>query len=37
MKWRLLAAFAGLVAIVLLAQDIPLASYLRRAILPPSF
>jgi signal transduction histidine kinase len=29
MKWRLLAAFAGLVAIVLLAQDIPLASYLR--------
>ncbi len=30
MKWRLLAAFAGLIAVVLLAQDIPLASYLRR-------
>jgi len=29
MKWRLFAAFAGLVAMVLLAQDIPLASYLR--------
>jgi len=29
MKWRLLAAFAGLVAIVLLAQDVPLAGYLR--------
>ena len=29
MKWRLFAAFAALVAMVLLAQDIPLASYLR--------
>ena len=29
MKWRLFAAFAGLVTLVLLAQDIPLASYLR--------
>lgn len=30
MKWRLIAAFAGIVIVVLLAQDIPLASYLRR-------
>jgi signal transduction histidine kinase len=30
MKWRLLAAFAGLISLVLVAQDIPLASYLRR-------
>ncbi len=30
MKWRLLAAFAGLITVVLLAQDIPLATYLRR-------
>lgn len=29
MKWRLLAAFAGLIVVVLLAQDIPLVSYLR--------
>lgn len=29
MKWRLLAAFTGLIALVLLAQDVPLASYLR--------
>lgn len=29
MKWRLIAAFAALVATVLLAQDVPLASYLR--------
>ena len=28
-KWRLLAAFTGLIALVLLAQDVPLASYLR--------
>lgn len=30
MKWRLMIAFAGLIAMVLLAQDVPLASYLRR-------
>ena len=30
MKWRLLIAFTGLLAMVLLAQDVPLASYLRR-------
>ena len=30
MKWRLLAAFTGLLAMVLIAQDVPLASYLRR-------
>jgi signal transduction histidine kinase len=30
MKWRLLAAFAGLIAVVLLTQDIPLTGYLRR-------
>ena len=30
MKWRLLAAFAGLITVVLLAQDIPLTTYLRR-------
>ena len=30
MKWRLLMAFTGLLAMVLLAQDVPLASYLRR-------
>lgn len=30
MKWRLLAAFAGLISVVLLAQDIPLTTYLRR-------
>ena len=30
MKWRLLAAFAGLISLVLVAQDIPLAGYLRR-------
>ena len=30
MKWRLMLAFGGLIAMVLLAQDIPLASYLRR-------
>lgn len=29
MKWRLLAAFSGLVAVVLLAQDIPLADFIR--------
>ncbi|HQV57680.1 MAG TPA: HAMP domain-containing protein, partial [Ilumatobacteraceae bacterium] len=29
MKWRIFAAFAGLLAVTLLAQDIPLASYLR--------
>lgn len=29
MKWRLLAAFTGLIALVLLAQDVPLSSYLR--------
>jgi len=30
MKWRLMLAFAGLIAMVLIAQDVPLASYLRR-------
>jgi signal transduction histidine kinase len=30
MKWRLFAAFAGLIAVVLLTQDVPLSSYLRR-------
>lgn len=30
MKWRLMLAFAGLIAMVLVAQDVPLASYLRR-------
>ncbi|MCE9621964.1 MAG: HAMP domain-containing histidine kinase [Actinomycetia bacterium] len=30
MKWRLMIAFAGLIAMVLLAQDVPLATYLRR-------
>jgi signal transduction histidine kinase len=30
MKWRLLAAFAGLITVVLLAQDIPLINYLRK-------
>ncbi len=30
MKWRLMIAFGGLIAIVLIAQDVPLASYLRR-------
>jgi signal transduction histidine kinase len=29
MKWRLLAAFAGLITLVLVAQDVPLANYLR--------
>ena len=29
MKWRLLAAFAGLITIILLAQDLPLVGYLR--------
>ncbi|MFM7044896.1 MAG: two-component sensor histidine kinase, partial [Ilumatobacteraceae bacterium] len=29
MKWRLLAAFSGLVAVVLVAQDIPLAEFIR--------
>ncbi len=29
MKWRLMLAFAGLIAMVLLAQGVPLASYLR--------
>ncbi len=29
MKWRLLAAFIGLVTMVLVAQDVPLLSYLR--------
>ena len=29
MKWRLFAAFAALIAMILLAQDIPLARYLR--------
>ena len=29
MKWRLLAAFAGLITVVLLAQDLPLINYLR--------
>ncbi|MFZ9481843.1 MAG: ATP-binding protein [Ilumatobacteraceae bacterium] len=29
MKWRLLAAFSGLILVMLLAQDIPLVSYLR--------
>lgn len=29
MKWRLFAAFATLMAIILLAQDIPMARYLR--------
>ena len=29
MKWRLLLAMCGLLTIVLAAQDIPLASYLR--------
>ena len=30
MKWRLLLAMTGLISMVLLAQDIPLAGYLRR-------
>jgi signal transduction histidine kinase len=30
MKWRLLAAFAGLITVVLLAQDVPLINYLRK-------
>lgn len=30
MKWRLMLAFAGLIAMILIAQDVPLASYLRR-------
>lgn len=30
MKWRLFAAFAALIAMILLAQDIPLARYLRK-------
>lgn len=30
MKWRLMLAFAGLIAMVLVAQDVPLAGYLRR-------
>jgi signal transduction histidine kinase len=30
MKWRLLAAFAGLITLVLVAQDVPLANYLRQ-------
>ena len=30
MKWRLLLAFCGLLTVVLIAQDVPLASYLRR-------
>lgn len=30
MKWRLLLAFCGLLTMVLVAQDVPLASYLRR-------
>jgi signal transduction histidine kinase len=30
MKWRMFAVFAGLVVVVLAAQDVPLASYLRR-------
>ncbi|CAN5642383.1 HAMP domain-containing sensor histidine kinase [soil metagenome] len=29
MKWRLMLAFAGLIAMVLVAQDVPLASYVR--------
>ncbi|MEQ1874068.1 MAG: HAMP domain-containing sensor histidine kinase [Ilumatobacteraceae bacterium] len=29
MKWRLMIAFAGLIAMVLIAQDVPLAGYLR--------
>ena len=30
MKWRLLLAFTGLLTLVLVAQDVPLATYLRR-------
>lgn len=30
MKWRLLLAFTGLLTMVLVAQDVPLATYLRR-------
>ena len=30
MKWRLLAAFAGLITVILLAQDLPLIGYLRK-------
>ncbi len=30
MKWRLLLAFCGLLTMVLVAQDVPLATYLRR-------
>jgi hypothetical protein len=30
MKWRLLLAFCGLLTMVLVAQDVPLANYLRR-------
>lgn len=29
MKWRMLGAFTGIVGVVLLAQNVPLASYLR--------
>ncbi len=29
MKWRLMVAFTGLIALVLLAQDVPLVNYLR--------
>jgi len=30
MKWRLLLAFSGLLTLVLVAQDVPLVSYLRK-------
>ena len=30
MKWRLLLAMTGLITMVLVAQDVPLAGYLRR-------
>ncbi len=30
MRWRLLAALLGVVAIMLVAQDVPLVSHLRR-------
>lgn len=30
MRWRLLAAFLGVMAVILIAQDVPLAGHLRR-------
>ena len=30
MRWRLLAAFLGVMVVMLVAQDVPLVSHLRR-------